>query len=252
VLAHTLYLQGQIAAMEERWSEVAALMERLLEEAPESSLALAARYWAAEGYYRQHRYEEAGRRLSALAPLAEQTQEPWAAMVPLRQAQVLAHQKQWSEAYNLAAGIAQRWPEFRQQYEADYLIGRCLMAQARFQDAREAFERVVRSPAGGRTETAAMAQWMIGETFFHQKNYAEAIKAYYRVERLFPYPRWQAGALLQAGKCHEMRGEFAEAVQRYGQLLKDYPDTPFAEDAEQRLRVAQKRAANKLGHALQE
>jgi TolA-binding protein len=164
-------------------------------------------------------------------------------MVPLRQAQVLAHEKKWSEAYDLAAGIAQRWPGFRQQYEADYLLGRCLMAQARFNEARQAFDRVLRSADGGQSETAAMAQWMIGETHFHQKSYGEAIKAYYRVERLFAYPRWQAAALLQSGKCRELRGEFPEAVKLYAQLLKDYPDTPFSEEASQRLRAAQKRTA---------
>jgi TolA-binding protein len=227
-------------------------MERLLKEFPASPLALAATYWLAESDYREHRYEEAGRRLADLAPRVEHSQEPWAGMVPLRQAQVLAHQKQWSEAYDLAGGIPARWPDFHQQYEADYLMGRCLMAQAKLQDARAAFDRVVRSTTGGRSETAAMAQWMIGETYFHQKNYLEAIKAYYRVERLFPYPRWQAAALLQSGKCHEMRGEFADAVQRYGQLLKDYPNSPFAEDAEQRLRVARKRTALSADHALRE
>jgi TolA-binding protein len=177
-----------------------------------------------------------------LASLAAQGQEPWLAMVPLRQAQILAHQKQWNEAYAAASGIAARWPQFRQQYEVDYLLGRCLMAQAKFSDARAAFEQTIRSPAGGQTETAAMAQWMIGETYFHQKNYTEAIKAYYRVEKLFPFPRWQAGALLQSGKCHEMRGEFEEALKLYGRLLKDYADSPFAEEASQRLRVAEKRA----------
>jgi cellulose synthase operon protein C len=242
VVAHSLYLQGQVAALEERWPEVAPPMERLLREHSASPLKLAAMYWAAEGYYRQQQYDEAGRRLAELAPLADAGNEAWLAMVPLRQAQVLAHQKQWDEAQQIASGIAARWPQFRQQYEADYLLGRCLMAEAKFSEARDAFERTIRSPIGGQTETAAMAQWMIGETYFHQKNYTEAIKAYYRVERLFPYPRWQAGALLQAGKCHEMRGEFHEAVRQYGQLLKDYADSPFAEEASQRLRVSQKRA----------
>lgn len=229
--------------MEERWFDVAPPMERVAREFPESSLRLPALYWAAESYYRQRDYEEAGRRFDELAPLADSGDASWLAMVPLRQAQVLAHKKQWREAYELASTIAERFPDFRQQYEVDYLLGRCLMAQAKFQDARAAFEQTIRSTTGGRTETAAMAQWMIGETYFHQKNYLEAIKAYHRVEQLFPFPRWQAGALLQSGKCHEMLGDFRQAVTLYAQVLKDFPDTPFAEEASQRLRVAQKRAA---------
>ncbi|MBW3596674.1 MAG: tetratricopeptide repeat protein [Planctomycetes bacterium] len=241
VRAHALYLEGQIAAVEERWSDVAPPMKQLLAEFPDSSLKLAAMYWSAESYYRQRDYEEAGRRLAELAPLAEGADEEWLAMVPLRQAQVLAHQRQWREAFDIADGVAARFPEFRQQYEVDYLLGRCLMAQAKFTDARTAFDRVIRSTTGGRTETAAMAQWMVGETYFHQKNYLEAIKAYHRVERLFPYPRWQAGALLQAGKCREMRNELRDAVQLYAHVLKDFPDTPFTEEAAQRLRAAQQR-----------
>jgi cellulose synthase operon protein C len=242
VKSHALYLKGQIAAVRELWDEVAPPMEQLLAEYPESSLQLAAMYWAAESYYRRREYDEAGRRLAELAPLAEHAKGDWLGMVPLRQAQVLAHQKQWREAQEIVGGIAERFPEFRQQYEVDYLLGRCLMAQAKFNDARAAFDRVIVSPSGGRTETAAMAQWMIGETHFHQKDYLEAIRAYHRVERLFPYPRWQAGALLQAGKCRELRGEFHDAVQLYAQILKDFPNTPFTEDAAQRLRAAQKRA----------
>lgn len=242
VLAHSLYLQGQVAAVEERWSDVAPPMERILAEFPQSSLRLSAMYWTAESHYQQRRYDEAGRRLAELASLAEQAHGEWLAMIPLRQAQVLAHQKQWREAQEIASAIAVRFPDFRQQYEVDYLLGRCLMAQARFSDARAAFDRVIHSITGGRTETAAMAQWMIGETYFHQKNFLEAIKAYHRVERLFPFPRWQAGALLQSGKCHEQRGEFRDAVQLYAQVLKDFPDSPFTEEASQRLRVAQKRA----------
>ena len=48
-----------------------------------------------------------------------------------------------------------------------------------------------------------MAQWMIGESFFHQEKYAEALAEYLRVDDRYPFPRWQAAALLQAGKCHE-------------------------------------------------
>src|SRR5690606_14516745 len=99
------------------------------------------------------------------------TDERWAAIVPLRRAQLLVQEKQWQAARELAEGIEKQFPEFEQQYDADYLVGRCLAAQGEFDAARTRFQRVVQSPIGGKTETAAMAQWMIGETHFHQENF---------------------------------------------------------------------------------
>lgn len=241
-LAHALYLQGQIAVAEQRWKDAPLPLLRILDELPESEVALAAEYWVAECHYRLGEIERADEEFARLAKKATGQNEPWLAMIPLRQAQILGHHKEWSEAFDLASGIAERFPNFRQQYEVDYLLGRCLGSRAEFDAARAAYERVIRSPEGGRTETAAMAQWMIGETYFHQKNYDQAVKAYQRVERLFAFPRWQAGAVLQAGKCHEAKGEWKQAVQLYAQLLKDYPDTTFTEEASQRLRAAQDRA----------
>ena len=120
----------------------------------------------------------------------------------------------------------------------DYLQGRCLASQGRFAEARQFYERVVRSPTGGRSETAAMSQWMIGETFFHQQEFYSAIRAYNRVESLSPYPQWQAASLLQAGKCRELRGEWEQAVRLYAQLLREHPETEYAGQASRRLQVA--------------
>ncbi len=159
-------------------------------------------------------------------------------MIPLRRAQVRAHARQWNEAYDIARPIAQRFPDFAQQHEVDYLLGRYFMNRAEFDEARQAYQRVVVSATGATTETAAMAQWMIGETYFMQKQYQQAIKAYHRVQVLYSYAQWQAAALLQAGKCHEVIGQWDEAVKLYSQILKDYPSTRVAEKAALRLRMA--------------
>ena len=112
--------------------------------------------------------------------------------------------------------------------------------RADFDGARQAYQRVIRSPAGAKTETAAMAQWMIGETFFHQKNYETAPGEYSRLEILYAFPTWQAGALLQAGKCRERLGEDKEAVALYQRILKTYPKTTFTEEAARRLKSLEK------------
>jgi TolA-binding protein len=238
---HVLFLEGQVAAATARWSDAARAMQQLIDVQPEHALRPLAEYWVAEAEYRRGHLDEASQRLTALAERTESRHEAWMAMVPLRRAQILAEQKKWSEAQRLAAGIAGRFPEFDQLYEADYVIGRALASRGEFESARAAYQKVIRSSSGSKTETAAMAQWMIGETFFHQKKYEAALREYLRVEILYDYPQWQAAALLQAGKCQEHLGQADEAAELYQRLINDFSATTFVKEAERRLEAVREK-----------
>jgi len=235
VRCHALYLRGKLAADAEDWPDVVAPMQTIAMEFPGHALRSAAEFWLAEAYYRTNQFDLAQPILDRLENSAATQSAAWLAMVPLRRAQLAARNKDWAMAGEIAATIADRFPEFALQYEADYLIGRCLSREARFSEARAQFQKAIDSPTGSGTETAAIAQWMIGESYFHQKNYQEALRAYHRVEALFPYPRWQAAALLQAAKCRELLNQPMQAVLLYEQVVNDYADTMFAEDARARL-----------------
>ena len=156
-------------------------------------------------------------------------------MIPLRRAQILAEQQKWEDAYELASGIEERFPDFGKKYEADYVLGLCRSKQGKPTEALQHYERVIRSPEGGRTETAAKAQWMIGEAYAAQCEFEQALKAYYRVESLYNYPQWQAAALVQAGKCHELQGDDKNAALVWHQVISRFAKTPYAAEAAQRL-----------------
>jgi TolA-binding protein len=237
MLAHVIYLQGELAAGRQKWDEVEARMDQVAHDFAASPLGLPAAYWVAEADYRQGKFDEAGKRLAALSERTAGHNEPWLAMIPLRRAQVMAQQRQWADAQAIASQIQRDFPNFAQQYEADYLLGRALAAQADFDGARREYQLVIRSASGGKTETAAMAQWMIGESYFHQENYDAALREYLRVEILYAYPRWQAAALLQAGKCQELLGRRKEAAELYARLIKAYLNTEFTEEGTRRLRL---------------
>ncbi|QDU93363.1 tetratricopeptide repeat protein [Lignipirellula cremea] len=244
IQTHANYLLGQIAVQQHDWPQAALVMQRVIDEDPHNPLRLQAEFWVAESHFRQGKYDQAGVLFDALAERVGSDGEAWLAMIPLRRAQVLAHQQKWDEAFAMASTIGPAFPEFRQQYEVDYLLGRCWASRASFdfEKARQAYQRVLRSPVGGATETAARAQWMIGETYFIQKNYQAAIAAYERVDVKFDYPQWRAAALLQSGKCHEISNRYDDAVRIYAQLLKEHPDTRFTQEASQRLSVARRRS----------
>lgn len=235
VRENALYLRGQLAATQSDWKAVAKCMGQHAEQFPESLVHLSARYWQAEAAFRQNDFAAAGEQLTTLDAAIRSRQDAWLGIVPLRRAQCLAQQKRWSEALKLAESVAQRYPEFPQLHEADYLMGRALGSLARFDEARTAYERVLRRASAQGTETAAMAQWMIGESCFHQKRYAAAIEAYERCLREHQLPRWQAAALLQAGKCRLLQGDALAARRDLERVATDFADQPLAAEAKSRL-----------------
>jgi len=227
-------LRGQVAVAEADWPAAQSVFESLAQRV-EGDDRLWVEFWWAESHYRQDQLDQAERVLAALASRAEKKTEAWFAMVPLRRAQILAQRGRWAEARAMAESVAKNYPEFELQYEADFLIGRCLHAEARLDDARAAFARVTASPRGAKTETAAKAQWWIAETYFHQKNYEAALREYLRLEILYDFPVWRAAALLQAGKCQMQLGAPAEAIALFERLLKNYPESPVAAEAKETL-----------------
>jgi TolA-binding protein len=239
---NSLYLQGQIAMSRSQWDEAARSFETLIREFPDGALRLVADYGAAEAAFRQNDYQAALERFDRLARQTRGRPDRWLAVIALRLAQTLCHRKQWDEAYQVASKIAEEYPDFQEQYEVDYVIGRCLSTRAEFEQAREAYRKVIRSSQGAKTETAAKAQLMIAESHYHQKNYEAALREYLALEILYDYPAWQAAAVFQAGKCHEMLGEWKQAVEQYRRLLEAYPDTSFTQEATERLQAAGRQA----------
>ena len=75
-----------------------------------------------------------------------------------------------------------------------------------------------------------------------EKNHEKAFVEYYKVYANCPYPEWKAPALFQAGKCSEQLNRWSTAVKMYEALLKDFPDSEYAEKSRPLLEEARRRA----------
>ena len=106
--------------------------------------------------------------------------------------------------------------------------------RSNFDEARRILEQVVRS-----TKTAAAlrsrAQWLIGETWYMQRQYKTAIEAYRKVEAMDSNGNWAAASYLQAGKSFEQLGRRKEATLCYGAVLSRFASTEYATPASTRL-----------------
>ncbi len=241
--SHAWLLAGQLRARREDWEGCRKAMAQAMQGTTSLLVQHAARYWKAESFFREGRWDDAEEAFASLSDdLAEaNVASVWEEKVALRLAQIAAHRQEWKLALERVETYRRDHRQEGASEEWNYLEGRCHLGRAEFDKARDAWQRVLQSSGSRRTETAAMAQWMIGESYFLQRRYDEAIRAYLRVEALYPYPQWQAAALLQAGKCYETQGRWKAAMRLYRQVLDQYPETSHRDEAERRWRVARQR-----------
>lgn len=252
IIERSDFLLGQVNAKRQRWGKAAASFRKLFDKTDDLTLKNRASYWLAESLYRQNKFQSAGKRFAQLHKerAAELTTlRPW---ILLRSAQCSAKSESWQKAASTAKLAISEHPDFSLAYEYQFFVARGLEDAGLLNDAISGYLQVIDSPRGGSTETAAIAQWRIGEIRFHQEDYVAAIHAYYRVDSIFGYPRWRSAALLQAGKCQEHLENWKHAEKLYRQLLKLFPDSEWAADAQARLVRLQSVAAKDSAEAKRE
>lgn len=237
----SLYRAGRTAVESKNWSEAESFWKRLITEFAQSGLASEASFWLAEIAMRTDRPADAVTILEELfrKPLTGQDRSPaWLTTARSRQLQAMVATKKWDEILALTETLKKDKfgadsPEF--VGELAYARGRALQAQARFDEARTSYQEAIQT--GGPAELAARAQFMRGETYFHQKNYRESLREFLKVDILHEAPSWQAAALLEAAKVYERLNQQQDAADLYERLVERFPEQAAAGEARARLRV---------------
>ncbi len=242
-----------LAVERQRWADVRTIGNRLVAKFPMSVHRFYVAYSQAESLLAslkptEQELVEARAKLQFLQ--SESADEKvsgaeWFDRIWVLLAEVNFREKKYADVVAVVEDLKQRRPESRFIYLAEEVLGRSYKQQAppKFDEARAAFERVLSDPAAHRTETAAKAQFMIGDTYFFQEKWDSASIAYQKVYSNYKFPEWQAAALLSAGKCDEAQGHWKLAAETYKLLIKEFPATTAFDEAKKRLESAQKRAA---------
>jgi TolA-binding protein len=237
-----LYRLGRTQIELGDWRAGSATLDRLLAEYPSSVRNREARFLRAEAALFQNDPATAERMLKALLAESSSPTDPqgFRVLVASKHVQSLLALKRWAEALSkaeaLKSAISANDPAAA---ELEFARGRALLGLARPEEARTAFQAVIDARKGG--DLAAHAQLLRGETFFHQDLFHEALREFLRVDVEYDAPRWQAAALLEAGKVQERLMQWSDAVETYESLCSRFrQDSHFAE-ASARLAAARKR-----------
>ncbi len=239
-----LFLQGRLLVERQDWAQARATFDRVAAETGTGEEAAQARFWKAEAAFRSADPKTAETEFAALAESDETNQT-----AALRRVQCLVQLQEWTKALDLADALRSRLaPDDRLRPELDYQRGRALQSVAppRFDEARAAYDAVLAAKTGD--ELAARAQFMKGETYFFAQDFLNARREFLKAYANYNAPRWQAAALLEAGKVDERLDQWPEAVEIYERLRSRFENVAEAADciaeAAKRIDAARRKAAD--------
>jgi TolA-binding protein len=221
------------------WKAVSTTHDQLTSRFPKSRHRFEAAFFLSDAQLNQNKLVQAEATLIALQQKQDDetvARESWYPHMWVRLAEVFFRRQNYTQVKATVEAF-RRWdPESPFFYRAEAILGRSYKNQAdKFDEARTAFERVINSKHGRRTETAAKCQLLIAETYYNGEDFEQALLEYLKVDFIYPFPSYQAPALLLAGQCHERLKQKAEAIMQYEELIKKFPKQESATTARERI-----------------
>lgn len=117
-------------------------------------------------------------------------------------------------------------------YMAEFGIGWALENSGRHRQAIDHYRAVADKHKG---DTAARAQFQLGECLFALGEHEDAVRELLRVDILHASPTWSAAALYEAGRCFEAMGKVGEARAQYRAVRERFAESTWAAAAGERL-----------------
>lgn len=185
---------------------------------------------------------EAGEGEAALVDLADWVSEYKAlqqseslAFFEVKKLELLAQERQWDQVGPAVAAWLTENPSHAQLAEVLLVKAQFEIGTVRIDDARATLGHEVFKADATPDRLKAQSQWLVGETYFLQKDYVAAVAAYSSVVRTSQDSKWKSLAMLQAGKCYEIVGQAQDAKQLYEEALKLTPSPSVKKQIELRL-----------------
>ena len=245
----SLFHLVDISAQRQDWDRVITLADRFSGQHSSSLLASRVQLLHADALLNQKPHDQAGRQhqLKRSRNLLEMLRrgvleehleaEVWTERIWVVLGEVALETKDYAEVDRLAEEFVHRYPKPQHLFQIRIIQGRRWKNQPEpdFAKAREFFEMAIFDEVGRGTRTTAKSQFLIAETFLLQRNYSKAIREFFKVHTLYPYPELQARALYQAAACQSELGQQDEANLTLRTLIQEFPQSEFTQLVKPRL-----------------
>ncbi len=200
---------------------------------PKSPLLGWAHYRAGEALIQNQQYAAAIKRLVIFRDQGQwQNVAGLSDRALLRLGYAYALEKSWDQSRSAYERVVNNFPNSPWHDEARYGMGWAMQQQKNLEGAANAYSQVVARTA---TDLAAKAQLQIGLCRMEQKRYLDAANAFLVIPSTYDYPELRAAALLEAGKAYLELNQPEQANRQFERILREFPNTPWAEAAKEKL-----------------
>lgn len=195
-------------------------------------IAASALLQAGLAYAEQGKFDAAETSLAAM--IKDHPKNAQLSVALLRLGEVQAEQGKYDASAQTYSTFLQRFSKDPFAPRAHFGIGWSLENRKQYEQARAEYKKAIAATNG---ETAARAQFQIGETFLGEGKFDLALPALLAVEDVYAYPKWSARALFESGRVFEELKQPDQAKKQYEQVATKYKDAPEAKLAEERLKA---------------
>ena len=224
------YRLGWCYAKLNEHAKAAAAFGAFIAASPKDSLVTSALYQSGMALRSAGNLAEAQKQFAAL--ITQFPKDELASTAMLRLGETQAEAGQYAESAKSYQQFADGYPKSEFIHLAYFGIGWASEQQKQYDTARSWYAKTIDKT---NTETAARAQFQIGETHFAQKNFELAAKELLKVEIVYAYPSWSAKALYEAGQAFEQLDQIDDARAQYERCVQNYAKEPAAELSKKRL-----------------
>ncbi|MFA5115161.1 MAG: tetratricopeptide repeat protein [Candidatus Omnitrophota bacterium] len=135
--------------------------------------------------------------------------------------------------YDVSLGLLERflknYPDSRRSADAELLIGECYFHQNKYMDALKKFEELLNQPEASAIKDAAL--YWTAEVHFKGNGFSRAASYYQAIIDGFPKSPYLVHAYYSLGWCLFQEGNYQEALKYFKIVEERYPREPLAQDA---------------------
>lgn len=229
--ANALLIDADAMAAAGRYDEAQAALERMIDEFPNSELAVPANRLLAWTYAQRGDIDLAmkteEKMLKKYGKTADRAQLSDAY---LNRANILFNKKDYKAAAKAYENFIQTYPDHAHLSHAYYQAGVCYMRLGLDGDAVDKWETMIGMDPSAKSAEEAWVR--AGDVYFRAGHYEEAARCYQGLLEHFPNSRKAPVAQLRMAQCRYNANEDQEAIAAYSTVIDKYPSHPAADEAQ--------------------